>query len=149
MNWNQKELTLLKDLKNQEQLCANKYSRSAYHACDPQLKDLFSRLAKEEADHLQTIGQMELGTVPPIPAAGGKTYPTFTAAYTGDSQEKQTDSFLCADVLAGEKHTSSLYDTCIFEFRDEKARQMLNRIQTAEQEHGKQIYDYMEKNGMN
>ncbi len=149
MNWNQKEQALLKDLKNQEQLCANKYARSAYHACDPQLRDLFSGLAKAEADHLQTISQMELGTVPDLPAAVGKKAPAFTAAYTGDSQEKQTDSFLCADVLAGEKHTSALYDTCIFEFRDEQARRMLSRIQQEEQHHGKQIYDYMEKNGMN
>ncbi len=148
MNWTQKELGLLKDLKDQEQLCANKYSRHAAHACDPQLIRLFSNLAQAEARHLQTISQMELGTVPTL-AGGSSQSPTFTAAYTGDSREKQTDSFLCADVLAGEKHTSSLYDTCIFEFRDEQARQVLNHIQKEEQEHGKQLYDYMAKNGMN
>ena len=45
MQWNQKESALLKDLKGQEQLCANKYSRHADAANDPQLKQLFSQLA--------------------------------------------------------------------------------------------------------
>ncbi len=52
------------------------------------------------------------------------------------------------DVLATEKHASHLYDTCIFEFNDENARNALNHIQKEEQEHGKMIYDYMSVNGM-
>ena len=51
-------------------------------------------------------------------------------------------------VLAGEKHVSGLYDTCVFEFRDGQARNALNHIQKEEQEHGKQLYDYMTVNGM-
>ena len=135
MQWNQKERDLLKDLKGQEQLCVDKYMRHAENACDPQLKKLFSQLAQQEAQHLQTINQMESGT-------------SFTAAYSGDCKEKQNDCFLCSDVLAGEKHVSGLYDTCVFEFRDNQARNVLNHIQKEEQEHGKQIYDYMMANGM-
>ncbi|MDE7300442.1 MAG: spore coat protein, partial [Lachnospiraceae bacterium] len=43
---------------------------------------------------------------------------------------------------------SHLYDTCIFEFKDEGARNVLNHIQKEEQEHGKMIYDYMSTNSM-
>ena len=62
--------------------------------------------------------------------------------------EKKQDGFLCSDLLATEKHASSLYNTCIFEFRDPAARQTLNHIQKEEQEHGKALYDYMTANGM-
>ena len=51
-------------------------------------------------------------------------------------------------VLAGEKHVSGLYDTCVFEFRNNQARSVLNHIQKEEQEHGKLIYDYMAANNM-
>ena len=148
MQWNQKERDLLKDLKDQEQLCVDKYMRHAENACDPQLKKLFSDLAQQEARHLQTITQMESGTVPQMQSGGQQAAPSFTAAYGGDSKEKQNDCFLCSDVLAGEKHVSGLYDTCVFEFRDGQARKALNHIQKEEQEHGKQIYDYMAANGM-
>ena len=148
MQWNQKETELLKDLKGQEQLCVDKYMHHAEAACDPQLKKLFSQLAQQEAQHLQTITQMESGTVPPMNSGSGQSQPSFTAAYSGDSKEKQNDCYLCSDTLAGEKHVSGLYDTCVFEFRDAQARNVLNHIQKEEQEHGKQLYDYMTVNGM-
>lgn len=148
MQWTQKETDLMKDLKSQEQLCVDKYTRHAESASDPQLKNLFSQLARNEQQHLQTIQQMEQGTVPQMSASKSSREPSFTAAYTGDSREKQNDCFLCNDVLAGEKHVSALYDTCVFEFRDESARMVLNHIQTEEQQHGKAIYDYMQVNGM-
>jgi rubrerythrin len=59
---------------------------------------------------------------------------------------KQMDAYLCQDALDTEKHVSALYDTCIFEFKGEDARSMLNQIQKQEQEHGKRIYDYMAAN---
>lgn len=147
MQWNQKESALLRDLKGQEQLCVDKYTRYAAEAHDPQLKNLFTRLAQEEQQHLQTIRQMEQGTMPQG-GGGGKSAPVFTASYTTECREKKEDSYLCADVLTGEKHVSGLYDTCVFEFREEQARCALNHIQKEEQEHGKMIYDYMEQNGM-
>ena len=149
MQWNQKESGLLKDLKGQEKLCVDKYLHHAEAACDPQLKKLFSQLAQQEAQHLQTIHQMESGTVPQMQSGSDQQpAPAFTAAHTGDSKEKKNDCFLCSDVLAGEKHVSALYDTCVFEFKDEQIRQKINHIQKEEQEHGKQLYDYMTVNGM-
>lgn len=149
MQWNQKESALLKDLKGQEQLCANKYSRYAESANDPQLKQLFSQLAQQEAEHLNTVTELERGIIPTMQSGGGSQgQRTFTAAYNGDSQEKQMDCFLCSDTLAGEKHVSGLYDTCVFEFGDTRVRDVLNHIQKEEQQHGKMLYDYMTINGM-
>ena len=61
---------------------------------------------------------------------------------------RANDKYLCTDALAAEKHASSLYDTCIFEFRDDNVRDQLNHIQKEEQQHGKRIYDYMSANMM-
>ena len=43
---------------------------------------------------------------------------------------------------------SALYNTGVFEFSDVQARNMLNHIQTEEQQHGQKIYEYMNANGM-
>ena len=59
----QKEAGLLKDLKDQEQLCVDKYRRHAASANDPQLKNLFEQLAQVEQQHLDAIAQMMQGTV--------------------------------------------------------------------------------------
>ncbi len=143
----QKETSLLQDMKDQEKLCADKYTRHAQCANDAQLKNLFSQMAATENEHLNTLNQICSGTVP-SPAGGGKTQPTFTASYNGESPEMQNDKYLCSDALAIEKHASHLYDTCIFEFADEQVRNTLNHIQKEEQEHGKMLYDYMKVNGM-
>lgn len=154
MTLSQKETELLKDLKGQEKLCIDKYTKHASSASDTQLKELFSQIAQTEQQHLDTLTQIEKGSVPQMQGSSQKQQkftPTssFTAAYgIGDNQEKQNDSYLCSDVLATEKHASSLYDTCIFEFKDEQARSALNHIQKEEQEHGKMIFDYMQANGM-
>ena len=58
------------------------------------------------------------------------------------------DKMLCQDSLSTEKYVSSTYNTTIFEFRDVNARQVLNHIQKEEQEHGEQIYSYMNQHGM-
>lgn len=144
----QKEASLLKDLKDQEQLCVDKYHRHAANANDPQLKNLFEQLAQVEQQHLDAIAQMAQGTV--CKPADSATVPsTFTAAYSSaDSPQKQNDCYLCSDVLTMEKHASHLYDTCVFEFRDADARSVLNDIQAQEQHHGKVIYDYMAANAM-
>lgn len=148
MQLTQKETGLLKDLKDQEQLCADKYSKHSSCASDPQLKNLFSSLAQVERTHYDTVCQMEQGTVPQM-SSSNQSKPVFTATYGGvNSPEKQADMYLCSDLLASEKHVSQLYDTCIFEFKDENARNALNHIQKEEQQHGKLIYDYMQINGM-
>ncbi len=145
----QKETTLMKDMKDGEKLCIDKYTRAASAACDPQLKNLFSTLAENECKHLDTLNQIEGGTVPAT-GGGSASIPTFTATYTaGDTSEcAKTDAYLCKDALTGEKQVSSLYNTCIFEFNDEKTRECLAGIQKQEQVHGKMLYDYMKANGM-
>lgn len=147
-----KETSLLKDMKDSEQLCIDKYTKGATMAADGQLKNLFSTLASEEKTHLDTLTAIEQnGTAPAM--SGGMPTPksmTFDAHYTaGDTSENaKNDAYLCSDALSGEKQVSSLYNTCVFEFKDAAIRASLAHIQTEEQNHGKLIYDYMNANGM-
>ena len=146
---NQKEAQLLKELKGQEQLCIEKYGKSAQCAVDGQLKGLFSRIAQIEEKHLNTLTQIENGTARQPPQGGGEALPVFTQTYgMNDTPDKKNDCYLCTDALATEKHASSLYDTCVFEFRDENTRKLLGHIQAEEQNHGKMLYDYMSANHM-
>lgn len=147
MQLTQKETSLLKDLKGQEKLCIDKYNKSAQSAVDPQLKNLFTQLASVEQGHYNMLGQIENGaTVTPV---APKASQQFSQKYgMADSPDKQNDCYLCTDLLTTEKHASSLYDTCVFEFRDDNVRKVLASIQQEEQQHGKMIYDYMAKNSM-
>ncbi len=148
MELTQKETTLLNDLKTQEEVCIEMYTRHAQAANDAQLKTLFNDIATTERHHLDMLNQLASGTVPPTNNNGGQTK-TFTATYGAcDSPEKSGDMYLCNSLLAAEKHASNLYDTCIFEFTQEDTRNVLNYIQKAEQTHGKQLYDYMSANNM-
>lgn len=182
MQLTQKESTLLKDLRSQEQLCIDKYAKYSNDACDGQLKELFSQIRQHEQQHLQTLDQIASGTVPqmqaqsggsqqqPMQMQGGSQQQPMQAqsgsqqgmnAQQGGSQqnaqfkpsncsaqEKQKDAYLCSDALSTEKHVSSTYNTCIFEFADSNVRNVLNHIQKEEQQHGDQIYKYMSANGM-
>ena len=142
-----KECAMLKELKGAEQLCIDKYNRHSSQARDPQLKNLFTQLAQTEQKHLDTLCQLEEGKVPAMGSASPLQM-SFQAKYSGECSDKQGDCFLCTDALSGEKHTSGLYDTSIFEFTDEGQRNALNNIQKQEQNHGKLIYDYMAVNNM-
>ena len=143
MQLTQRETDLLKDLKDQEKLCVDKYTKHSSCAADAQLKNLFTRIAQTEQKHLDTLNQISAGQVPQA-GGGSAAQPTFTATYNQtETPDKQKDAYLCTDLLTTEKHASHLYDTCIFEFKDEGLRNVLNHIQKEEQEHGKMIYDYM------
>ena len=149
MQLNQKESSLIKELKGQENLCIERYSKAAACAVDGQLKGLFTSLSDTERTHLDTLTQIENGTVPVMPAGPEPAPPAFTSVYgVSDTPDKRNDCYLCTDSLSGEKHVSALYDTCIFEFRDAGVRSALNHIQKEEQQHGKSIYDYMSANNM-
>ena len=149
MQLTQKETTLLGDMKNQEKLCVEKYTKYASQALDPQLKELFTSIANAEQGHLNTISQIEQGTVPSMGGGSQTVNTTFSSNYgMGDTPDKKADCYLCSDLLADEKHVSNLYNTCIFEFKDTALRNALNHIQTEEQHHGKAIYDYMTANNM-
>lgn len=148
MTLTQKEQSLLKDMKDAEKLCIEKYKKASEAARDPQLKNLFCDIGNAERQHLQIFEKMEQGTVEQ-PATSSGNPPTFNAVYSDqETPDKQNDSFLCTDLLTAEKHASHLYDTCVFEFTDETARKAINTIQSQEQNHGKSIYDYMKTNSM-
>ena len=49
--FNQKEMSLLQDLKKSEQLCIEKYTQYADKACSTELKNLFNEIkSKEQQD---------------------------------------------------------------------------------------------------
>ncbi len=151
MQLTQKETDLLKDLKEQEKLCVEKYTKYASVALDPQLKQLFTEIGNMEQGHLNTITAIEQGNTPNTGSSGGgqTIKSVFTETYgLGDTPDKKADCYLCSDLLSAEKHVSHLYDTCVFEFKEQVLRDALNHIQKEEQEHGKYIYDYMSKNNM-
>ena len=148
MNLTEKEAMLIEDLKTQEKTCAEKYARNANQAKDPQLKTLFQEISQNEIKHLSMLDGITDGNVPAIDQNGGQEK-TFSATYGAqDTPDKLNDCFLCNDLLAAEKHASGLYDTCVFEFSEKPLRDVLNYIQAAEQNHGKQLYDYMNTNSM-
>ena len=143
MKLTQKETMLLKDLKNSEEICIEKYGTYAERAEDPELKNLFSTIRDAEKQHLSTIESLMQGTVPMM--GGGQQKQNSASSCCGDCGKtmSKNDEYLCRDALDTEKYVSSVYDTCIFEFSDAGARDALNHIQKEEQEHGKQLYDFM------
>jgi spore coat protein CotF len=151
MQLTQKETSFLKDLKEQEQICVEKYGKYAADARDQQLKGLLTQIGQTEQQHLETISQIMSGTVPTMQSGQGKQPKlNFTPTYgAGPSdQNKSKDSYLCTDLLSTEKHVSSVYNTAVFEFKDTNIRNILNHIQKEEQQHGEQLYNYMAQNGM-
>ena len=149
MKLTQKESMLLQDLKTSEEICIEKYGQYAQKAEDQALADLFLTIRTKEEEHLKTINQLMQGTVPMMSGGGqgGQSTQPGNGKATKKSDSK-TDEYLLKDALDTEKHVSSVYDTCIFEFTDAGAREALNHIQKEEQEHGQMLYDYMAAHGM-
>ncbi len=147
MNWTQKETSLLKDLKNQEQLCVDKYGEYAKRANDPELRALFEDIRRTEQQHLQTVSTW-LGEQPPQQQCSANCQCAAPANARDIQEAMAADKYLCQDALCTEKEVSGAYNTSIFEFRDPQVRQQLHQIQGAEQKHGEMIYQYMARNGM-
>ena len=150
MKLTQKETMLLQDLKTSEEICIEKYGQYAKKAEDQALADLFLTIRAKEEEHLETINSLMQGTVPMMSGGGQQDSQN---GQPGDGQatkesRSKTDEYLLKDALDTEKHVSSVYDTCIFEFTDAGARSALNHIQKEEQEHGQMLYDYMAAHGM-
>jgi spore coat protein CotF len=59
-----------------------------------------------------------------------------------------TDKVLLQDMLSTEKYVSSAYNTSIFESAQPTVRQALQHIQKEEQQHGEQLFQYMNSHGM-
>ena len=89
MQLTQKENELLKDLKSQEKLCAEKYMQYSESAKDPQLKNLFSQIGGIEQQHLKTIEQLEGGTVP-TPGGGSPPQPSFILSSAKETVKKSS-----------------------------------------------------------
>ena len=148
MTLTQKENGLLCDLKSQEQLCIEKYTKYENEACDVQLKGLFASIKATEQSHLDTINKIMGGEevkMPSAPPAAQKWSGTVSSC---PAEQKNKDAFLCKDALTMEKHVSSLYDVSIFEFTNTTLRDTLAHIQKEEQNHGEQLYSYMSTNSM-
>ena len=143
-----KEHSLLCDLKTQEQLCIEKYSKYSDEACDTQLKTLFSSIKTTEQSHLETINKILGGEEVKMPGTTPSAQKWSGTLSSCPVEQKNKDAFLCKDALTMEKHVSSMYDTSIFEFASPTLRDTLNHIQKEEQNHGEQIYSYMSTNGM-
>ena len=111
-------------------MCIKKYTKSANEAQDPELKQLFTQLASEEQQHLNTINQILSGQVPNMNVGGGSQ--NNTMQFSGDNKNNQHDAYLCQDLLATEKYVSGAYDTTIFECRQTDVRNALNHIQLRE-----------------
>ena len=150
MTLTQKENSFLCDLKSQEQLCIEKYSKYATMAHDPALKQLFGDISRTEQAHLSTICEILGGKEVSMPSES----PSATAAKITpspspcDADDKQEDGYLCRDSLAMEKHVSAVYDTAVFEFTSPVLRDTLAHIQKEEQNHGEMLYNYLAANGM-
>ena len=145
-----KESDLLKDMKEQEELCIKKYSKYAQEAKCSELSELFSSISKTESSHLQSINDMLSGKEPLAPGelSANNAHCIKCDTVYANQQNKDHDAFLCKDMLSMEKHVSSVYNTGVFEFKSPAARKMLNHIQAEEQQHGEQIYAFMSCNGM-
>ena len=148
MTLTQKETGLLSDLKSQEQLCIEKYTKYEGEACDPQLKTLFASIKTTEESHLDTINKIMGGEEVKMPANVPEAKKWTGTMSVCNADQKNKDAFLCKDALSMEKHVSSLYDTSIFEFSNTTLRDTLNHIQKEEQNHGEQIYSYISANSM-
>ncbi|NLO98406.1 MAG: spore coat protein [Peptococcaceae bacterium] len=149
MQLSQKEQNFLNDLKNQEILCIKKYNNYANQAQDPQLRQIFLRLAGKEQEHLNSINQILSGSTPAMNQQVNRQQIQKQASWQGQTGfVNQNDADLCHDVLSTEKYASQVYDTAIFEFKDPQIRQVLNHIQKEEQQHGEEIFKYMQSKGM-
>lgn len=158
MTFTQKEASLLKDQRKDEELCVKKYTEYATKANDPNLQQLFTYLASKEQEHYDTLTQLMNGIIPPLPKAGQPLTPEqeqmkqkdqqITDMTKQQGQFNQEDSDLCSDRLNVEKYVSSFYNSSIFEFTDEQVRNVLNHLQKEEQEHGEKLYNYMHAHNM-
>ncbi|HHV99513.1 MAG TPA: spore coat protein [Clostridiaceae bacterium] len=158
-NLSQKETLLLQDQKKHEEMCIKKYNNYASQAKDPQLKQLFTNLAQQEQKHLDTINQIMSGQTPNMnqQQQADQTQQGQQNMANQNMQNQalgqsgltnQCDANLCNDMLMTEKYVSGTYDTAIFEFKDANIRQVLNHIQKEEQQHGENIFNYMQSKGM-
>lgn len=151
INLSQKERLLLEDQKKHEEVCIQKYTSYASQAQDPQLKQLFNNHAQHEQQHLNTVNQILAGQVPNMQSQSqqqGQQSNIYNQGQPAMGLTNANDAVLCNDLLMTEKYVSGAYDTAIFEMTDTNVRKALNHIQKEEQQHGEDIFNYMNSKGM-
>ena len=155
MNLTQKETMLLQDHKKSEELCIKKYNSYANQVQDQALKQMFLSYAQQEQQHLNTINQILNGQMPNTNQQGQQQQQSTSSTSTQSGSQtniqgtfSSNDADLCQDLLSTEKYISATYNSAIFEFRDHNIRQALNHIQKEEQQHGEDIFLYMQNHGM-
>ena len=91
-----KETDLLKDMKEQEELCIEKYGRYAEMAKCTELKTLLNSIADTERSHLKTINDMMSGNEPSAPStlsANNNECKACSSVYS-DAENKKADKWL-------------------------------------------------------
>lgn len=143
------EKMLVENLLTQEELCTEKYKFYAKQAKDPQLKELFEKIGKNERQHCDLLTNLKDGRLPERiekEAKAEKYEPS--GQYKGSAADKKQDCFLCTDSIATEKYVASAYNNDLFRFAAVEARNLLNSIETDEQNHAEMIYLYKSANQM-
>ncbi len=151
MNLTEQQKTLIQDLQAQEQLCIQKYTEYENLARDRELKTLFGTIRQQEENHYNSLSQLLSGTCPEVGpkeslAEQYNPTPTYVGAYK--QEDKDYDKYLCTDTITTEKYVSTAYNDDLFQFGETNIRQLLNDIQTEEQEHAEMIYKYKTVNNM-
>ncbi len=144
----QKERMLLQDQLSHEEACIKKYGSYAGQAQDPQLKQLFTQHLQHEQQHHDTVSQLLQGSLPSMASSSQSQPAQSPPGQSVGAQINQTDEFMCQDLLMTEKYVSGTYDTAIFESTSPALRQVLQHIQKEEQQHGADIFHYMQQHGM-
>ena len=141
----------LTNLQTQEEMCVEKYRYYAGQAKDEDLKDLFTRIGKNEKKHYDALGQLMQGKIPSVSAqdTAADTYESVGKyAKGGRAADKKHDAFLCTDSITPEKYVASAYNNDLFHFASPELRSVLDSIQTEEQNHAELIYKYKTANEM-
>ena len=105
MQLTKKEELLVKDMKNAEKLCAEKYEKYAQSANDAQLKTLCEEIAKTERGHYETLCDIENGKTVMQGGQSGASpaQKSFTQTYDlADTDEKKHDLYITSDLLMTE-----------------------------------------------
>ena len=152
MEITKKEKDLLTDLRDEEELCVQKYDYYAEQACDSGLKELFEEISGDEESHRDSLDQLIAGKMPDFEGdeqlAEQYQPPKNYSKGSENSDDRDHDEFLCTDCITTEIYVSSAYNDDLFRFSDTGVRRLLNEIQTEEQQHAEMIYKYKTANGM-
>ncbi len=147
----EKERAAIKDLQTQEKSCIEKYGKYAELAKDPELKNLFVTLQKQEQEHYNSLGKVLEGTIPSCDCndtAGRDYQPKATYSDMTNPEDKKNDCFLATDCIGTEKLVSGEYNTEVFICGESSLRKLLADIQIEEQNHAEMLYKYKMANGM-